>query len=204
MVKTIHLAPRTSKNKRMDRKLIILGRDGVINHQTDEGIKSAQEWTAIDGSLEAISRLCREDYRVVVVTNQSGIAKGLYSINALNQIHQKMIDELHHSGGEIDAIFFCPHHADDQCQCRKPAPGLLLELSKRLKCNLKNVCAVGDSVSDLQAACAAGATPVLVETGKGLYSVEKIAHNNYVETIAKVARFKDLSHFVEHLLCVAN
>ncbi len=187
----------------MDRKLIILGRDGVINHSADDSIKSAQEWSAIPGSLEAISRLCREDYRVVVITNQPGIASGVFSINVLNQIHQKMLDELHHSGGEIDAIFFCPHHADDHCQCRKPATDMFLELSKRLKCTLKNVCVVGDSVTDLQAACAVGAMPILVESGKGLSSIEEIENNDYEEAIATVSRFKDLSGFVDHLLSVA-
>lgn len=186
----------------MNRKLIILGRDGVINEIADGGIKSPQEWVAIPGSLEAISRLCREDYRVVVITNQSGISKGLYSINALNQIHQKMLDELHHSGGEIDAIFFCPHSADDRCQCRKPAPGMLLELSKRLKCNLKNAYVVGDSISDMQAACAAGAIPVVVESGNGLSSIEEIANNDYEEAITTALKFKDLSHFTDYLLCV--
>ncbi len=184
----------------MDRKLIILARDGVINYQAEGGIKSPQEWVAIPGSLEAISLLCREEYRVVVITNQSGISKGLYSINVLNQIHQKMLDKLHHSGGEIDAIFFCPHHANQQCECRKPKHGLFLELSKRLKCNLKNVCAVGDSLVDLQAACTAGATPILVETGKGVSHTDILSSNHHEIAIDTVPRFKDLSHFVDHLL----
>lgn len=183
-----------------NNKLVILDRDGVINHDSDDFIKQPEEWVAIPGSLEAIARLCREDYRVVVITNQSGISRGLYTINALNRIHQKMIDELHHSGGEIGAIFFCPHSADDQCQCRKPKPGMFLELSERLKYNLKDVYAVGDSVRDLQAASAAGALPVLVETGNGLNAIEQISNNDYEPGIAEAPRFKDLNAFVDSLL----
>lgn len=185
-------------------KVIILDRDGVINHDSVDHIKSPEEWVAIPGSLEAISRLCREDYRVVVITNQSGISRGLYTINTLNKIHQKMIEELHHSGGEIGAIFFCPHRADDQCDCRKPKPGMFLELSKRLKYSLKNVYAVGDSVRDLKAAAAAGAMPILVETGSGLTSVEEIANNDYGPIITKVPKFKDLSCFVDDLLSMQS
>ena len=156
-------------------KLIILDRDGVINHDSDEFIKSPDEWTAIPGSLEAISRLCREDYKVVVITNQSGIAKGLYTINTLNRIHQKMLEELHRAGGDISAIFFCPHDNDDNCECRKPKPGMFLELGKRLKCNLREVYAVGDSLRDLEAAESAGAKPALVKTGKGLITLDQIS-----------------------------
>ncbi len=181
-------------------RLIILDRDGVINRDSDESIKSPDEWHAIPGSLEAISRLCREDYRVVIITNQSGISRGLYSINTLNKIHQKMLDELHHCGGEISAIFFCPHSDEDQCACRKPQPGMFHELSKRLKCNLKDVYAVGDSVRDLQAAVCAGAIPVLVETGRGAASSRRIAASHYGDEIANVSRHKDLFSFVDNLL----
>lgn len=180
-------------------KLIILDRDGVINHNSDEHIKSPAEWVALPGSLEAIARLCREDYRVVVITNQSGIARGLFTINTLNKIHQKMIDELHHSGGEISAIFFCPHRAGQQCECRKPKPGMFLDLSKRLKHSLKNVYAVGDSPRDLQAACAAGARPIFIEGDDPLSDSEQLSQHDY-ESIAAVPKFKDLSRFVDNLL----
>ena len=116
-------------------RLIILDRDGVINRDSDEFIKSPEEWEALPGSLEAIARLCRAEYRVVVVTNQSGISRGLLTPNTLNRIHQKMLDQLHALGGEIDAIFFCPHGPDDQCDCRKPLPGMFEELKQRLKCS---------------------------------------------------------------------
>jgi D-glycero-D-manno-heptose 1,7-bisphosphate phosphatase len=181
-------------------KLIILDRDGVINQDSDDFIKSPEEWQAIPGSLEAIARLCREDYRVVIITNQSGISRGLYTINTLNKIHEKMIEDLHRSGGEISAVFFCPHSDDEDCECRKPKPGMFLELAKRLKCNLKDVYAVGDSLRDIQATVAAGAMPILVETGKGLKTIEEMSDPEYGLVINSTPVFKDLSSFVDDLL----
>ena len=178
-------------------KLIILDRDGVINHDSDEFIKSPDEWTAIPGSLEAISRLCREDYKVVVITNQSGIAKGLYTINTLNRIHQKMLEELHRAGGDISAIFFCPHDNDDNCECRKPKPGMFLELGKRLKCNLREVYAVGDSLRDLEAAESAGAKPALVKTGKGLITLDQISKT---KGLSNTPHFSDLAFCFRYLI----
>jgi D-glycero-D-manno-heptose 1,7-bisphosphate phosphatase len=181
-------------------KLIILDRDGVINQDSKDFIKSPEEWQAIPGSLEAIARLCREDYRVVIITNQSGISRGLYTINTLNKIHEKMLEELHRSGGEISAVFFCPHSDDEECECRKPKPGMFLELAKRLKYNLKDVYAVGDSLRDIQAAAAAGAMPILVETGKGLKTIEEMSDPDYGLVINSTPTFKDLSSFVDDLL----
>lgn len=148
-------------------KLVILDRDGVINHDSEQYIKSPSEWKPIKGSLEAIARLTQGGYRVVVATNQSGVARGLFDMSTLNAIHDGMHKAVAAAGGRIDAIFFCPHAADAGCDCRKPKPGLLLEISKRLNMPLGNVSFVGDSLKDLQAAVAAGARPVLVLTGKG-------------------------------------
>ncbi|RJG07078.1 D-glycero-beta-D-manno-heptose 1,7-bisphosphate 7-phosphatase [Noviherbaspirillum cavernae] len=148
-------------------KLIILDRDGVINHDSDEFIKSPAEWIPIPGSLEAIARLNQAGYRVVVATNQSGIARGLFDMITLNAIHQKMHAAAQLVGADIDAIFFCPHSADDNCDCRKPKPGMLQEISRRFEVNLKGVPNVGDSLRDLQAGYATGSTPYLVLTGKG-------------------------------------
>ena len=186
----------------MSAKLIILDRDGVINRDSDQFIKTPEEWSAIPGSLEAIARLCRADYQVVVITNQSGIARGFFTINTLNKIHQKMLEELNTVGGGINAIFFCPHLDKDQCSCRKPKPGMFLELADRLHCDLSEVYAVGDSVRDLQAALAAGARPVLVRTGKGQISLDTIANMKGVEAweLAKVPVFDDLCAFVDSLL----
>lgn len=148
-------------------RLVILDRDGVINEDSDEYIKCPAEWVPIPGSLEAIARLNQGGYRVVVATNQSGIARGLLDIAALSRIHNKMHHLLIQMGGHIEAILFCPHAPDHRCNCRKPLPGLLQELARRLRIQLNGVPAVGDSVRDLQAAVALGARPFLVRTGKG-------------------------------------
>jgi len=148
-------------------KLVILDRDGVINHDSDRFIKSPEEWRPIPGSLEAIARLTQWGYRVVVATNQSGIGRGLFDMDALNAIHDKMAKAVALTGGRIDSIFFCPHAADANCQCRKPLPGLLHEIARRYHADLTGVPAVGDSLRDLQAALAVGAQPILVLTGKG-------------------------------------
>jgi len=148
-------------------KLVILDRDGTINHDSDQYIKSPAEWKPIKGSLEAIARLSQNGWRVVVATNQSGIGRGLFDMATLNAIHDTMHRAVHQAGGRIDAIFFCPHAGDANCECRKPKPGMLLEIARRMNVELAGVPLVGDSLRDLQAATAAGARPVLVLTGKG-------------------------------------
>jgi D-glycero-D-manno-heptose 1,7-bisphosphate phosphatase len=148
-------------------KLVVLDRDGTINHDSDQYIKSPAEWKPIPGSLEAIARLTQADWHVVVATNQSGIERGLFDMATLNTIHAELHRAVGQAGGRIDAIFFCPHAADSNCQCRKPRPGLLLEIAARLNVALEGVPMVGDSLRDLQAAAAAGARPILVLTGKG-------------------------------------
>ena len=153
--------------------LIILDRDGVINHDSDDFIKSPTEWEPIDGSLEAIARLNYAGYRVVVITNQSGIARGLLDVETLNRIHSKMRRMLSQVGVKIEAILFCPHGPDDECTCRKPQDGSFAELAHRLRVNLDGVPAIGDSLRDLQAAQSAGATPILVRTGKGERTLEQ-------------------------------
>ena len=148
-------------------KLIILDRDGTINQDSDQYIKSPLEWKPIPGSLEAIARLTHAGWRVVVATNQSGIARGLFDMATLNAIHAEMHRAVALAGGRIDAIFFCPHAADSNCECRKPKPGLLLEIAERLNVDLAGVPLAGDSLRDLEAAAAVGARPLLVLTGKG-------------------------------------
>ncbi len=148
-------------------KLIILDRDGTINHDSDQYIKSPAEWKPLKGSLEAIARLSQAGYRIVVATNQSGIARGLFDMTTLNAIHDALHRAVNQAGGRIDAIFFCPHAADSNCECRKPKPGMLREIAKRLNVSLDGVPVVGDALRDLQAAAAVGARPILVLTGKG-------------------------------------
>jgi D-glycero-D-manno-heptose 1,7-bisphosphate phosphatase len=154
-------------------KLIILDRDGVINHDSDEFIKSPAEWIPIPGSLEAIARLNQAGYRVVVATNQSGVARGLFDVSTLNAIHQKLHTAAQQVGADVDAIFYCPHAADDNCDCRKPKPGMLHTIATRFNTSLKAVPNVGDSLRDLQAGYGVGCVPYLVMTGKGSRTLEK-------------------------------
>jgi len=147
--------------------VIILDRDGVINEDSDEFIKSPDEWKPIPGSLEAIAQLKNAGWLVVVATNQSGITRKLFDLDTLHAIHEKMHRMAQEYGGEIDAIFYCPHGPKDNCNCRKPLPGLYDQISRRLNTSLENVPSIGDSLRDIQAAQAVGAQPVLVRTGKG-------------------------------------
>ena len=154
-------------------KLIILDRDGVINADSDQFIKSPEEWRPLPGSLEAIARLCQAGYRVVVATNQSGVGRGLFDMSTLNAIHDKMHKACAQAGGRIDAVFFCPHAADADCKCRKPRSGMFDEIAERYSVNLSGVPSVGDSLRDLQASARLGAQPILVLTGKGLKTQAK-------------------------------
>ena len=148
-------------------KLVILDRDGVINQESDAFIKSPDEWHPISGSLEAIARLNHAGFQVVLATNQSGVGRGLFEVATLNAIHDRMQRALGQMGGRIDAIFFCPHAEEANCNCRKPRAGLFEEIARRFSVDLEGVPAVGDSLRDLQAAAAVGAQPILVLTGKG-------------------------------------
>ena len=148
-------------------KLIILDRDGVINHDSDQFIKSPDEWKPLPGSLEAIARLNQAGYRVVVATNQSGVGRGLFDMPTLNAIHEKMHKACAQAGGRIDAVFFCPHAADAGCECRKPKSGMIAEIAERYSVDLSGVPSVGDSLRDLEASSRLGAQPILVLTGKG-------------------------------------
>lgn len=148
-------------------KVIVLDRDGVINHDSDHFIKSPDEWVPIPGSVEAIARLTQADFTVVVATNQSGVGRGLFDVATLAAIHGKMHKAVEKAGGRIDAVFYCPHSAEDKCGCRKPKPGMLIEIGQRFGIELTGVPSVGDALRDLQAAAAVGAQPMLVLTGKG-------------------------------------
>ncbi|HEX7387405.1 MAG TPA: D-glycero-beta-D-manno-heptose 1,7-bisphosphate 7-phosphatase [Castellaniella sp.] len=148
-------------------KLIILDRDGVINEDSDDFIKTPDEWHPIPGSPEAIGRLTQAGWTVVIASNQSGIARGLLTMEALENIHARMRSVIAQAGGRIDAIFFCPHGPDEHCSCRKPNPGMLHDIARRLDVHLQDVPVVGDSLRDLQAAAACHCTPWLVLTGKG-------------------------------------
>jgi D-glycero-D-manno-heptose 1,7-bisphosphate phosphatase len=148
-------------------KLIILDRDGTINYDSDDFIKRPDEWRPIPGSLEAIARLTQSGWRVVVATNQSGIARGLLDMETLNAIHAKMQKAVTQAGGRIEAVFYSPEAAESQSPNRKPNPGMFLAIADRFHASLDQVPAVGDSLRDLQAAAAVKARPILVLTGKG-------------------------------------
>ncbi len=180
-------------------KLIVLDRDGVINEDSDDYIKSADEWVPIPGSAEAIASLSQAGYSVVVATNQSGLARGLFDITDLHEIHKKMHQHVNQAGGRIDAIFFCPHGPADDCDCRKPKPGMLRSAMEHLNTDMARVPVVGDSLRDLQAGMAVGAMPILVLTGKGTKTLES---NAGIE--GHVAIYDDLASFAAQLLKVEN
>lgn len=175
-------------------KLVILDRDGVINEDSDDYIKSPDEWQPIPGSLAAIARLHRAGWRVVVATNQSGVARGLFDLDTLMRIHEKMHRAVRDAGGQIDAVFFCPHVPADNCLCRKPRPGLLFDIASRLRIDLTAVPAIGDSLRDLQAAQSAGARPILVRTGKGASTLQDTGLDPGIPV------YRDLASAVDALL----
>ena len=148
-------------------KLVILDRDGVINYDSAQFIKSPDEWKPIPGSLEAIAELNQAGFRIVLASNQSGIGRGLFDMATLNAINDKMHRALAQAGGRIDAMFYCPHAAEANCSCRKPKPGMIEEIARRFGTDLDGVPSVGDSLRDLQAGVPLGALPILVRTGKG-------------------------------------
>lgn len=174
--------------------LIILDRDGVINQDSDNYIKSPEEYHLLPGSVEAIARLNQAGYTVAVATNQSGIGRGLYDLETLEQIHAKLENALAAVGAHVDGIFFCPHTPEEQCDCRKPAPGLLQQISEHFAMPLIGVPMVGDALRDLQAARAVGASPMLVRTGKGMRTLER------GEELDDVPVFDDLTAVVDALL----
>ncbi len=176
-------------------KLVVMDRDGVINQDSPDYIKSPAEWLPIPGSLEAIARLNHAGWRVVVASNQSGLARGLFTLDTLFAIHDKMQRLCAELGGRIDGIFYCPHGPDEPCDCRKPAPGLLKDIARRLQVDLKNVPAVGDSLRDLEAAQAAGAKPVLLRTGNGAETARTLPAK-----FKKTPVYDDLAAFAASLL----
>jgi D-glycero-D-manno-heptose 1,7-bisphosphate phosphatase len=149
-------------------KLVILDRDGVINVESDAFVKSADEWIPVTGSIDGIRILTEAGFTIAVASNQSGLGRGLFDKQALQQMHEKMSRLVEEAGGRIDRIVVCPHHPDDGCDCRKPKPGLLLQLAKHYRIPLAGVPVIGDSARDIEAAQAAGARPILVLTGNGV------------------------------------
>jgi D-glycero-D-manno-heptose 1,7-bisphosphate phosphatase len=175
-------------------KLVILDRDGVINQDSDNYVKSPSEWQPIAGSIEAIARLHQGGFRIVVATNQSGIGRGLFDMATFNAMNDKMMELVFRQGGRIDAIFFCPHTDAEKCGCRKPGTGMFEEIAERYHMDLKGVPCVGDALRDLKAAEAVGGQPILVLTGKG----EKTRAEGTMPRKTQV--FADLAEVSRHLV----
>ena len=178
-------------------KLVILDRDGTINVQSDDFIKSADEWMPLPGAMEAIAQLNHAGWHVVVVSNQSGLGRGLFDVAALNAMHTKLHKQLAAVGGRIDAIFYCPHSPEEKCNCRKPLPGLFEQIGERYGVDLKQVPTVGDNLRDLQAGVAAGCEPHLVLTGKGAQHRGQVLPPEYP---AGTWIHEDLAAFVRFIL----
>ena len=177
-------------------KLIILDRDGVINEDSDDYIKSVEEWIPIPGSIEAIARLSKAGYIVCVATNQSGIGRRLLDEYELAVIHQTMCNRVEEAGGCINGVFFCPHRPDEGCACRKPGIGLFTQIECEFGVPVKNVPFVGDSLTDINAARMAGCIPILVRTGKGEQTLSEARPNELTE----VRTCQNLASFVDSLL----
>jgi D-glycero-D-manno-heptose 1,7-bisphosphate phosphatase len=177
-------------------RLIILDRDGVINEDSDEYIKSPDEWIPVPGSIDAIARLNHAGYSVAIASNQSGIARGYFTLETLAAMNVKMCNLLSQHGGRIDAMIICPHGPKDGCDCRKPKPGMLIEIGNRFRAGLSNVLFVGDNINDIKAARAAGVKPILVKTGKGKQTTAMLAEHGFDD----VPVYNDLAELADYLL----
>lgn len=192
--------------------VLVLDRDGVINLDSDSYVKSVAEWAPIEGSIEAIAKFTSAGFRVVVVTNQSGLGRGLFKESALEDIHRKLESKVESLGGKIDGIFFCPHHPRENCDCRKPKTGLLKKAEHYLQTSLKNSFFVGDSYTDLQCAVNFGLKPILVRSGKGSITESRLQREHEVLRIQlggapnesfkfhETATYDDLAHFSRSVL----
>jgi D-glycero-D-manno-heptose 1,7-bisphosphate phosphatase len=184
-------------------KLVILGRDGILNDFRDDHVKAPEEWYPISGALEAVARLNHAGWHAVVATNQSGIGRGMIDMASVNAVHAHMLKQLMAVGGRLDAVFFCPHTPEDGCDCRKPLPGLMRDIGKRYGIDLKHVPMVADTLRDLQAAHAAGCEPHLVLTGRAaLMDAEQI--RQITDQVPGTQVHADLASFAEHLLMRAH
>ena len=177
-------------------KIIVLDRDGVINQDSDDYIKSAEEFIPIEGSISAIARLSLAGFRVVIATNQSGLARKYFDEDQLSEIHHLLCSMVESAGGIIDGIFYCPHHPDEACSCRKPKTGLLDQIENEFTCTLGDSYFVGDSLKDIQAARAFECRPILVRTGKGLITEQSLSEANDIS----IPIFDDLATAVSHIL----
>jgi D-glycero-D-manno-heptose 1,7-bisphosphate phosphatase len=179
-------------------RLIILDRDGVINEDSDDYVKSLGEWIPIPGSIEAIANLSKAGYIITIATNQSGIGRGLFDLDELEKMHNKLSSLVEGLGGHIDGIFYCPHTPQDECNCRKPRSGLITAIEEELATSAQGAYIVGDSVRDLEAGVEKHCLPVLVKTGKGAKSLVSLQTKNPL-LFAQTKIFNDLKSFADYL-----
>jgi D-glycero-D-manno-heptose 1,7-bisphosphate phosphatase len=180
-------------------KLVILGRDGILNEYREDHVKAPNEWQAIDGALEAVARLNHAGWHAVIATNQSGIGRGMIDMASVNAVHAHMMQRLMAVGGRLDAVFFCPHTPEDQCECRKPQPGLMKEIAHRYGIDLKLVPMVSDTLRDMLAAQAAGCEPHLVLSGRSA-SLDDAQIAHVMAQVPRVHLHDNLNAFAEFLL----
>ena len=180
-------------------KLVILGRDGILNRYRDDHVKSPQEWETVPGALQAVARLNHAGWHAVVATNQSGIGRGMIDMASINAIHARMIALAQGEGGKIDAVFFCPHTPEEHCECRKPSPGMMKEIGSRYGVDLRLVPLASDTLRDMQAAAAAGCEPHLVLTGRAVHFDAAILQR-IVEQVPSTTVHRDLDAFADHLM----
>ena len=183
----------TENNLHSKQSLIVLDRDGVINQDSTSFIKSPDDFLILPGSAEAIAQLNNAGFTVVVATNQSGVGRGLFSQQMLEQIHDKMSAIIKAAGGTIDAIYYCPHLPEANCDCRKPKPGLLQKIAAHYEREAADLIIVGDSLRDLEAAWTFGARAMLVRTGNGQRTEQNLPPNRPVEV------FDTLTAVANHL-----
>ena len=182
-----------------EQNLVILDRDGVINRDSDAYVKSVEEWIPLAGSIEAIAKLHQAGFTIAVATNQSGLGRGYFDLDDLEAMHSKLNELVNDAGGEIAGIFYCPHTPDDGCNCRKPAPGLFDAVAAELNVDLSNAVVIGDSLRDLEAGITRGCQPILVRTGKGANTAEKLAPHSD-SRIQQALIFDDLAAVADYLL----
>lgn len=180
-------------------KLVILGRDGVLNAYREGHVTAPEEWQPVEGALDAVSRLNHAGWHVVVATNQAGIGRGMIDMSAVNAVHAHMNQQLTAHGARLDAVFFCPHTPEDQCDCRKPKPGMLLDIGRRYGTDLSLVPMVGDTLRDLQAAHAAGCEPHLVLSGRAA-GLHDVALQQLLAQVPTAQVHASLSAFADFLL----
>jgi D-glycero-D-manno-heptose 1,7-bisphosphate phosphatase len=180
-------------------RLVILGRDGILNVYREDHVKSPDEWEPIPGALEAVARLNHAGWHTVIATNQSGIGRGMIDMASINAVHQRMMQCLAEVGGRLDAVFFCPHTPEDNCECRKPKPGLMKQIAQRYGIEPRTVPMVADTLRDLHAARAAGCEPHLVRTGRaaGLSDAQVV---EMVQQVPATEVHDSLNDFVDFLL----